>query len=76
MDPKTGTEKLILRGTKHCKELNINNHRVHCCHTNNCNRWLPQITIQTDIYSNHQRRLPSMILLSFFVIFQYFYQQK
>ncbi|CAF0742992.1 unnamed protein product [Adineta ricciae] len=35
IDNRTGVEKIILRGIKHCEDLNIVNHRRYCCHSNN-----------------------------------------
>ncbi|CAF1518282.1 unnamed protein product [Rotaria sordida] len=72
-DPITNTEKLILRGIKYCEELNVISHRIYCCNTDNCNKWLPPMTIETFIYSNNQQYLPSMILIIFSIMLQYFY---
>ncbi|CAF2551359.1 unnamed protein product [Rotaria sp. Silwood2] len=72
-DPITGAEKISLRGIKYCEELNVINHRIYCCNTDHCNKWLPPMTIQTTfIYSNDQQYLPSMILTILSIMFQYF----
>ncbi|CAF0837086.1 unnamed protein product [Adineta steineri] len=78
---KTGVEKVILRGTKHCTELNVINHRIHCCNTSNCNKNLPTMMRKRLVYginqrlahSNHQLYLPSIMLMLFAIIFQYYY---
>ncbi|CAF1021184.1 unnamed protein product [Adineta steineri] len=78
---KTGIEKVILRGTKHCTELNVINHRIHCCNTSNCNKNLPAMMRKRLVYginqrlaySNHQQYLPSIMLMLFAIIFQYYY---
>ncbi|CAF1401307.1 unnamed protein product [Rotaria sp. Silwood1] len=72
-NPITDTEILILRGTKDCEELNVINHRIHCCYTDDCNRRLPHMIRQTLIYSNDQQYLSSMILTIFSILFQYVY---
>ncbi|UJR14529.1 hypothetical protein I4U23_001525 [Adineta vaga] len=72
IDLRTGREKLILRGTKHCENLNIVNHRTFCCNTNNCNKWLPNMKRRAYIPSNTQRHLSSMVLIGFSIITQYY----
>jgi hypothetical protein len=87
IDPTTGEEKLALRGVEHCKESDIINRRISCCNTDNCNRRIPPMTVQTDISSNNQRYfssnnqrhfssnnqryLSSMILIVLSLIFQF-----
>ncbi len=71
IDSETGVEKLILRGVKYCEELDVINHRTYCCYTNNCNKWVPTMAIQTLIVSNYERYLPSMILVIGSIVFQY-----
>ncbi|CAF2551288.1 unnamed protein product [Rotaria sp. Silwood2] len=72
-NPETRREQIILRGVKYCEELNVTNHRIYCCGTDHCNKWLPPMTIQTFIYSNDQQYFPSMILTILSIMFQYFY---
>lgn len=62
----TREEKLIVRGISHCEEINIPNRRVHCCYTNNCNKHLPPMTIETYVDSyGSQSNLPSIALIFF-----------
>ncbi|CAF1234164.1 unnamed protein product [Rotaria sp. Silwood1] len=80
-DARTGEEKLILRGVKDCEELNIPNHRTHCCYTDNCNKQLPTMITRTlaDIMpretrseSNNQCHISSIILIILNIFFQFF----
>ncbi|CAF3402715.1 unnamed protein product [Rotaria socialis] len=73
-DPNIDTEILILRGIQYCEELDVANHRTHCCQQDNCNQWIPPMTTRHIIYSNEQRVLSSMMLTIFSVVFQYFYK--
>lgn len=79
-DPKTGKEKLILRGTQVCEELDIPNHRRHCCQSNNCNKVFPPLSWQAladvnpmdarYLTSHYEHIYPSLslILLSIIIL--------
>ncbi|CAF2518795.1 unnamed protein product [Rotaria sp. Silwood2] len=80
-DAETGEEKLILRGVKYCEELNIPNHRIHCCYTDNCNKQLPKMItlsladimpMETKLASNNQRHISSIILIILNMFFSIF----
>ncbi|CAF0900213.1 unnamed protein product [Rotaria sordida] len=82
LDVRTGQEKLILRGSKDCNELNIPNHRIHCCYTDNCNKQLPIMIIHSlaDIVameprskSNNQCYISSIILIILNIVFLIFF---
>ena len=82
MNPRTGGEKLILRGIDNCEEIDIPNRRVHCCYTDYCNKHLPTVNIKTlsdlmtdemDIDSNGYESIPSLILIISATLVQYFH---
>lgn len=79
MNPQNGEEKLILRGIQNCQELNIPNRRIHCCYSNNCNKQLPPMTIQTladslrsagsIVESSSPQYFPSICVIVFSILF-------
>lgn len=36
-----------MTGVRFCEEIDIDNHRVHCCYTDNCNNHPPEMRIKT-----------------------------
>jgi hypothetical protein len=78
-----GIERIILRGIKRsdCTDINIPNRRVYCCGTDFCNKHLQPMIVQSisdsigkNIESNNQRLISSIILITFMMIFQCFFQ--
>ena len=77
-NPRTGEERIIVRGIDHCVKLNIPNRRVHCCYTNKCNNQFPPMIVKTsidlisderDVDSAGHQHFASLMLTNFLVIF-------
>ncbi|UJR32262.1 hypothetical protein I4U23_019727 [Adineta vaga] len=75
-DPKTDITKVILRGIKHCEEIDESNHRRFCCYTDSCNKQLPTMAVKTladsmPFDSNTSRHLASVLLIAMIMMCQY-----
>ena len=82
MNPRTGEEKIILRGIDNCEEIDMPNRRVHCCYRDNCNKQLPAMNVKTltdlirdemDIDSNGYEHIPSLVLIISAILVQHFH---
>jgi hypothetical protein len=70
-NPSTGLHRKTLRGIQVCEEVDEPNHRVHCCRTDNCNKYFPGMLERTmadlmplgEQAESSDRRLTASILV-------------